>query len=69
MAQRSARHTQPYVGTCAACGKRAYATRTAARKAARSLNPGEAMRAYQCGTYWHIGHVPDFIRQGRSVIE
>ena len=40
--------------TCAACGKRGYASRDQAEKAARLLHPGERMRAYQCGPLWHL---------------
>ncbi len=43
-------------GVCSRCGKRVYATRKAARKAARDLHPGEALQAYRCGSIWHIGH-------------
>lgn len=63
------RFTKPYVGICAVCGKRMYATRAAARKAAKDLYPGHAMRAYQCDGHWHIGHLPDFVRKGKGRVE
>lgn len=41
---------------CPACGKRAYDTRTIARRAARMLYPGYKMRVYQCHDtpWWHL---------------
>jgi hypothetical protein len=39
---------------CPRCGKRCYASRKAARKAARLLRPGTHMRKYRCGGYWHL---------------
>lgn len=44
------------VGRCRRCGKRCYPTRREARRAARLAHPGEHMRAYRCGGYWHLGH-------------
>ena len=53
-----------YVGTCPDCRKYQFETRRAARRAARSLYPGDVMRAYQCGQWWHIGHTPAAVRRG-----
>lgn len=39
---------------CPRCGKRCYAARKAARKAARLLHPGTHMRKYRCGDFWHL---------------
>jgi len=39
---------------CPRCGKRCYASRKAARKAARLLHPGTHMRKYSCSGYWHL---------------
>lgn len=44
------------VGVCPTCGKRRYPTRRDARRAARLAHPGEHMRAYPCGSFWHLGH-------------
>jgi hypothetical protein len=41
-------------GTCHDCGKVRYASRTKARHAGRVLYPGTRMRAYECGTWWHL---------------
>ena len=45
------------VALCSECGKKTYASKKAARSAARSLHPGEQMNAYRCGTGWHYGHL------------
>lgn len=45
-----------HVGTCRGCGKRRYPTRRDARRAARLAHPGEHLRAYPCGMFWHLGH-------------
>jgi hypothetical protein len=46
------------VGSCPACGKHSYSTRAAAKRAARAIHPGERLRAYRCGTYWHLTRIP-----------
>jgi ribosomal protein L33 len=54
---------------CPRCGKRCYASRKAARKAARLLRPGTHMRKYSCGGYWHLTSMrekPAPRRQGRQ---
>lgn len=51
---------------CPACGKRAYSTRKEARRAARAISPSDALRAYQCGDVWHIGHTPRWVKQGKK---
>lgn len=53
------------VGTCVKCGKASYLSRKDARSVARNRHPGEHMSAYPCGDYWHIGHIPTMIRDGR----
>lgn len=54
-----------FVGTCPSCGKHRYDDRKQAKKVARRLYPGEHMSAYQCGTYWHIGHLSPAVKRGR----
>lgn len=58
MSRRTNRRTAHalHVGRCRRCGKRRYPTRRDARRAARLAHPGEHLRAYRCGGYWHIGH-------------
>lgn len=51
---------------CPRCGKHSFPTRKEARRAARALFPYVALRAYQCGTAWHFGHTPPWIKQGRE---
>jgi hypothetical protein len=54
------------IGTCQRCGKRCYATRREAKRAARALHPDAPLRAYRCGTWWHVGHTPDWVRRGED---
>lgn len=49
---------------CPACGKSCYYSRTDAKRAARLLFPEDALRAYQCGTWWHFGHTADWRKRG-----
>jgi hypothetical protein len=42
------------LGLCGRCGRARYATRTDARRAARIAAPGNRLRAYRCGTSWHL---------------
>lgn len=47
------RRTDDYV-TCACCGKRGYLTKADARRTARLLYPGQRLRPYRCGEWWHV---------------
>ena len=49
---------------CTTCGKRAYFTRKAAKRAARRIHPDQQLNAYRCGPYWHYGHLPNAVRFG-----
>jgi len=40
--------------TCATCGKVAYPSKATAKRHGRSLYPGQQMRAYKCGQWWHL---------------
>jgi hypothetical protein len=53
-------------GSCSTCGKLRYLSRAAAKAAIRSF-PGKPthMRAYACGNYWHLGHLPKSVKKGR----
>lgn len=42
------------VATCAECGKKSYLSKRAAKADARRLFPGELMREYPCGRWWHL---------------
>lgn len=55
-----------WFGTCADCGKRCYPTKADAKAAARQLvhRKGGRLSVYQCGSYWHFGHLPTQIRRG-----
>lgn len=52
------------IKTCDACGKRCYGSRKEARRLGRALYPGESLRAYQCGEFWHIGHTAPWRARG-----
>ena len=54
IARHSHRTAQLPIATCAECGKRAYTSKTSAKNAARVLYPGERMRVYKCGQWWHL---------------
>ena len=56
-----------YAGLCGfvcVCGKHGYTSRALARKAAKVKHPGEHLSAYQCGRYWHLGHLPQAAAHG-----
>lgn len=40
--------------TCPDDGKFCYPSRHAAERTAARIHPGETMRAYQCGDWWHL---------------
>ncbi|MFV2179628.1 hypothetical protein ACFHW2_41110 [Actinomadura sp. LOL_016] len=42
------------LGMCGWCGRARYETRRTARHAARVAAPGVRLRAYRCGTAWHL---------------
>lgn len=50
-----------YIGTCGQCSKRAYVSRSVARRVLRCARyDTKGMREYRCphGIGWHIGHLP-----------
>lgn len=61
-------YTKPYV-TCPGCGKRGYFTRKAAKAAARAFSL-RGLNAYRCALWpeelWHLGHLPDLVRDGKT---
>ena len=57
-------HSSYPVGTCRECGKRSFVTRKAARGFIRRVFPGEALTVYQCGDYWHYGHISYEVSRG-----
>lgn len=42
---------------CAECGKDRFSTRKYAKRVARARFPGQLMRVYKCGNYWHLTSV------------
>jgi hypothetical protein len=46
-----------FTGQCPVCGKVRYLSRREAREAAARAHPGQRMRAYRCGGYWHLTSV------------
>lgn len=61
---RNIRPHQLGTAKCPSCGKVRYLDRAEARRAARGMFPAEALRAYRCGDFWHIGHTPDWVKRG-----
>jgi hypothetical protein len=53
-----------HFGNCPVCGKHRFASRRAAKRAARDLHPHDSMRAYRCGNFWHYGHNSAWIVRG-----
>ena len=54
-----------YVGLCPDCGKRCYPSKADAKAATRQLPHRKGrLSVYQCGPYWHYGHLPKTIRTG-----
>lgn len=51
--------------TCTTCGKRSYLTKHAARQARQLLPDRRGVSVYECGGYYHIGHLPLAVRRGR----
>jgi len=55
----------PYsVGSCPKCGKQCFTSRKAARAHWRKRLPQEQMSVYQCGQYFHYGHMPYSVQRG-----
>lgn len=56
------------VGRCARHDKQLFSGKRAAKAAAKTLHPGEQLRAYPCDHtgLWHIGHLDDKIIQGKK---
>ena len=60
------------VGECPHCGKKRFPSRKTAKLAARQRPWLGRVSVYQCGDYWHIGHLGTQIRRGhvtRAVYE
>jgi hypothetical protein len=56
----------PRLGICTECGKRIYTHKAHAKKAARVFHPGEHLAVYRCGEWWHYGHLPKPVREGKT---
>ena len=54
-----------FVGTCNYCGKRCFRSRKDAKTYAKTKNPTAHWSVYQCGEYWHFGHMPKPIQSGK----
>jgi len=55
------------VGTCRTCGKRCYLTKQLAKRAVRQMAHRQGrLNAYRCGDYWHLGHLPSDVVDGRK---
>jgi hypothetical protein len=54
----------PNGGPCPTCGKRRFPTRADAKKVAKRMHES-SMGVYRCGVYYHLGHLPDPVVQGK----
>lgn len=48
------------------CPKVRYPSRSAAKKAAKRIYPGDHLSAYRCGGSWHIGHLAPYVLSGEG---
>lgn len=72
MAEMNQTYVQGYVGICPVCGKRRYRSRKDAKSVLRKLRGQGRQHVYQCGDYWHHGHLPRAVVKGdigRDLIE
>ncbi|MEV0149718.1 MULTISPECIES: hypothetical protein [unclassified Nonomuraea] len=44
-----------HFGYCRECGRVRYASKRVAKVAVRQLHPGQNLRVFKCGDYWHYG--------------
>lgn len=51
--------------TCAACGKRGYPSKRAA-KALKRHHADRDLSIYRCGDYWHVGHLAPRVKAGKE---
>jgi hypothetical protein len=52
---------------CPECGKYRYLTKSEAKRAARRIKGRIGrLNAYRCGDFFHLGHLPGGVIQGRN---
>ena len=51
-------------GTCPTCGKQMFTSRKKAKAYCHAWRPSERYSVYQCGDYWHFGHIPTQVQRG-----
>jgi hypothetical protein len=59
----------PYVspvGTCEECGKLKFTSRKLTRKYMHKRFPNQKFSVYRCGAYFHFGHTPWRVREGKK---
>ncbi|QOR55345.1 MAG: hypothetical protein SHS37scaffold537_43 [Phage 68_12] len=69
MSKRKARpaHEVPVdcsIGTCPRCGKQAFKTRKAAKRAMRAIHQDRRLSVYPCGDVYHYGHLSARVKSG-----
>lgn len=68
MASKRVRREAPVlklsIATCGSCGKQCFCSRRDARRFARARFPAAALRAYQCGDWWHVGNTQTRRKRG-----
>jgi hypothetical protein len=55
-----------WVGVCSVDGKRCYLNRREAKKALKQHTRRHEMSVYECGNWWHLGHLPKAVKTGRK---
>lgn len=58
--------TASWVGVCSHDGKRCYLNKHEAKKAKRQHPRGHELSIYQCENWWHLGHLPKAVINGRA---
>lgn len=53
-----------HVGKCPGCGKLRFRTKRAAKEWIKQ-GTDYSMKPYKCGDYFHVGHQPERLRQGK----
>lgn len=56
---------QTFIGRCTHCNKQCYTSRKEAKTDSKRVDPTAHWSVYRCGPYWHFGHMPDDVLEGK----
>lgn len=65
--ERVNRSGGPVYNTCPHCGKHRFLHRKEAKRAAKKNHPGKALSSYECGGFYHYGHLSPEMLRGRRM--